>query len=95
MIGGMCQLARFWAIADTQRRQPAFRLVTYCRKKTQLTSDIWGANKCGWDSILLRTGVYAGGEPSHKPTMICDDVELAVEWAIENELRKGATTATA
>lgn len=48
-------------------------------------SDIWGANNFGWDSILLRTGVYQGGEPSHIPTAICDDVELAVDWAFKNE----------
>lgn len=38
--------------------------------------------------MLLRTGVYAGGEPAKKPTMITDDVELAVEWAWKNELKK-------
>ncbi|WOO77237.1 putative CDP-alcohol phosphatidyltransferase class-I family protein [Vanrija pseudolonga] len=51
-------------------------------------SDIWGANNYGWNSVLVRTGVYPGGEPSHKPTFIADDVELAVQWAIENELAK-------
>lgn len=53
-----------------------------------LTSDIDGANRYGWNSVLLRTGVYAGGEPAKKPTMITDDVELAVEWAWKKELKK-------
>lgn len=48
-------------------------------------SDICGANNYGWNSVLLRTGVYKGGEPAHKPTMIADDVELAVEWALKRE----------
>lgn len=39
--------------------------------------------------MLLRTGVYAGGEPAKKPTMIADDVELAVDWAWRNEIAKG------
>jgi hypothetical protein len=30
--------------------------------------------------------VYGGGEPSHKPTIIADDVGVAVEWAIKREL---------
>jgi len=51
-------------------------------------SDIWGANAYGWDSILVRTGVYPGGEPSHAPTMIADDVELAVEWALKREAER-------
>ncbi|KAL7423421.1 hypothetical protein Q5752_001001 [Cryptotrichosporon argae] len=48
-------------------------------------SDIAGANAHGWHSILLRTGVYQGGEPAHRPTVICDDVEQGVWWAIERE----------
>ncbi|RSH78616.1 uncharacterized protein EHS24_002345 [Apiotrichum porosum] len=56
-------------------------------------SDIWGANMYGWNSILLRTGVYAGGEPAHAPTFIADDVELAVEWAIKRELANAGKAA--
>ncbi|WWC63245.1 TIGR01456 family HAD hydrolase [Kwoniella dejecticola CBS 10117] len=55
-------------------------------------SDIDGANRHGWSSILVRTGVFHdthGEKPTHKPTVICDDVEKGVEWAIEEELRKG------
>ncbi|WWC90790.1 TIGR01456 family HAD hydrolase [Kwoniella dendrophila CBS 6074] len=55
-------------------------------------SDIDGANRFGWNSILVRTGVFHdkhGEKPSHKPTVICDDVEKGVEWAIQEELRKG------
>lgn len=47
----------------------------------------------GWNSILLRTGVYAGGEPAHAPTFIADDVELAVEWAIKRELANAGKAA--
>jgi ribonucleotide monophosphatase NagD (HAD superfamily) len=53
-------------------------------------SDIAGGNSyksafgSKWSSILLRTGVYAGGEPAHKPTVIVDDVYDAVQWAIED-----------
>lgn len=62
----------------------------HCSEDPHLTppADIWGANNYGWNSVLVRTGVYPGGEPSHKPTFIADDVELAVQWAIENELAK-------
>ncbi|WWC71613.1 TIGR01456 family HAD hydrolase [Kwoniella pini CBS 10737] len=55
-------------------------------------SDIDGANRHGWSSILVRTGVFNdnnGELPSHKPTIISDDVEKGVEWAIQEEIRKG------
>ncbi|WVF72738.1 TIGR01456 family HAD hydrolase [Kwoniella sp. CBS 6097] len=57
-------------------------------------SDIDGANRHGWSSILVRTGVFRdpnGEIPSHRPTVICDDVEKGVEWAIEQELRRAST----
>lgn len=47
-----------------------------------------GANRHGWNSVLLRTGVYRTGEPKHKPTAIVDDVELAVKFAIANETKR-------
>lgn len=53
-------------------------------------SDIQGANTykspfgSDWASILVRTGVYPGGEPAHKPRVIVDDVYAAVQWAIED-----------
>jgi ribonucleotide monophosphatase NagD (HAD superfamily) len=53
-------------------------------------SDIAGAVAHGWNSILLRTGVYQGGEPSYPATTIADDVEKGVLWAIERELTGGA-----
>jgi ribonucleotide monophosphatase NagD (HAD superfamily) len=52
-------------------------------------SDIAGANNAGWSSVLVKTGVYdrAQGLPKHKPTHIADNVELAVQWALQRELR--------
>ena len=53
-------------------------------------SDILGANQyksptgSQWSSILVRTGVYPGGEPVHKPTVIVEDVWEAVEWALKD-----------
>lgn len=52
-------------------------------------SDIRGANSyrsengSNWHSILVRTGVYRGGEPSWKPQTIEDDVQKAVQWALK------------
>ncbi|KAK8854859.1 TIGR01456 family HAD hydrolase [Kwoniella newhampshirensis] len=51
-------------------------------------SDIAGANAHGWSSILVRTGVFRdpnGEVPEHEPTVIADDVEKGVEWAIRRE----------
>lgn len=51
-------------------------------------SDIQGANNyhspygSTWSSILVRSGVYAGGEPEHKPTTIVDGVEDGVNWGL-------------
>jgi len=53
-------------------------------------SDIRGGNMhksafgSEWLSILVRTGVYDGGEPSYQPRVIVDDVYEAVQWAIED-----------
>lgn len=54
-------------------------------------SDIRGANDyksphgSEWKSILLKTGVYQSGtEPSCQPTVIVDNVEAAVRWAVKD-----------
>ena len=54
-----------------------------------IESDIRGANTFDspfgteWQSILVRTGVYQGEEPSWKPNFIANDVYDAVEWALK------------
>ena len=54
-------------------------------------SDILGANQyqsgagSTWHSILVRSGVYSGGEPAHKPETIVDDVWDAVRWGMNKE----------
>ena len=53
-------------------------------------SDIRGANSyrsgfgSSWESILVRTGVYSGGDPAWKPTVVADDVHNAVQWALNS-----------
>ncbi|KAJ7668457.1 HAD-like domain-containing protein [Mycena polygramma] len=61
--------------------------VTYLCKTT--FSDIAGANTAHWESILVKTGVFTGGQPTHTPTHEAEDVEEAVCWAIEREMQKG------
>ncbi|MCJ1370185.1 hypothetical protein MMC20_001397 [Loxospora ochrophaea] len=57
-------------------------------------SDIRGANEykssggSEWQSILVRSGVYNGGEPAWKPKVILDDVWDAVQWGIESSAWK-------
>ncbi|KAJ5920847.1 hypothetical protein N7466_009173 [Penicillium verhagenii] len=52
-------------------------------------SDIRGANSyrsgygSKWQSILVRTGVYPGGKPAWAPTIIADDVQKGVQWALK------------
>lgn len=46
-------------------------------------SDIQGANNFGWQSALVKTGVYNHGIPKHEPSVIVDDVLKAVDWAIK------------
>ncbi|KAL9603546.1 MAG: hypothetical protein Q9219_001048 [cf. Caloplaca sp. 3 TL-2023] len=54
-------------------------------------SDIAGGNRYQssfgsvWDTILVRSGVYSGGEPAHRPSVIVNDVWDAVEWALNKE----------
>ncbi|KAJ7647569.1 HAD-like domain-containing protein [Roridomyces roridus] len=51
-------------------------------------SDIAGANAANWNSVLVKTGVFDGGVPTHQPTHVAEDVEEAVTWAIGVELDK-------
>jgi HAD superfamily hydrolase (TIGR01456 family) len=52
-------------------------------------SDIRGANSyrsvngSDWHSILVRTGVYPGGEPVCAPRTMADDVQRAVQWGLQ------------
>lgn len=54
-------------------------------------SDIVGANEfvspagSKWQSILVKSGVYNGGEPAHKPKVVVGDVWDAVQWGLERE----------
>ena len=56
-------------------------------------SDIMGANAfesrrgVEWISILVKSGVYKGGNYHGAPRAIVDDVSTAVDWALENERR--------
>lgn len=53
-------------------------------------SDIRGANSyrseqgSKWISILVRSGVYSGGEPTWPPKVIVEDVYDAVQWALKS-----------
>ncbi|KAK4052386.1 hypothetical protein OIV83_002188 [Microbotryomycetes sp. JL201] len=51
-------------------------------------SDIAGANGFGWESVLVRTGVFKGTKPEeapHRPTTVAEDVLEGVRWALERE----------
>lgn len=53
---------------------------------TSLT-DIAGANAYGWQSILVRTGVFQGADDAtpHSASYIADHVDEAVRWAFQQE----------
>jgi ribonucleotide monophosphatase NagD (HAD superfamily) len=53
-------------------------------------ADIAGANAAGWSSVLVRTGVYdpVDGPPAHSPTHEAENVEAAVQWAIDREVKR-------
>ncbi|KAK2808944.1 hypothetical protein FQN50_004217 [Emmonsiellopsis sp. PD_5] len=52
-------------------------------------SDIRGANSyksplgTKWNSVLVNSGVYSGGQPAWPPKVIVDGVKDAVEWAMK------------
>ncbi|KAJ1919340.1 hypothetical protein H4219_002028 [Mycoemilia scoparia] len=52
-------------------------------------SDIDGAHNYGWNSVLVRTGVYTEATKhkyaDSKPTQIVDNVGDAIKWILENE----------
>lgn len=57
-------------------------------------SDIRGANnfksdkKISWVSVLVKTGVYKGGNRTGEAKVIVEDVLAAVKWVIERETLK-------
>ncbi len=54
------------------------------------SADIAGANAAGWSSVLVRTGVYdpVDGPPTHNATHEAENVETAVQWAIDREAKR-------
>ena len=46
--------------------------------------DIVGANNAGWNSVLVRSGIFSeeNGHDAHNPTVIMDDVQQSVDWII-------------
>ena len=54
-------------------------------------SDIKGANNykspthSRWNSILVRSGVYRGGDPAYEPKVVVQDVWDAVRYALRRE----------
>ncbi|KAJ3362174.1 hypothetical protein GGF31_001797 [Allomyces arbusculus] len=50
-------------------------------------ADILGANRHGWHSLLVRTGVYQAGTPAVTPTAIVDHVEGAVQLVWDRHFR--------
>ena len=61
-------------------------------------SDILGANTYGavasprgiqWHSLLVRSGVYSGGTPAHRPEEILDDVWAAVQYGTQQGMKAG------
>lgn len=64
-------------------------------------SDIQGANDYKspfnslWHSILVQTGVWDGvKDPVPEPTVIADDVQDAVQWALRHAGYEGAAAKT-
>ncbi|KAJ1888898.1 hypothetical protein LPJ81_006231 [Coemansia sp. IMI 209127] len=55
-------------------------------------ADIAGANRAGWTSILVRTGVFTGAPGTNDATnpanKVVDHVGDAVEWIIESEMQQ-------
>lgn len=49
--------------------------------------DIVGANRFGWKSILVKTGVFRGEEidPEHPADYVADNILRAVEWMLHQE----------
>ena len=45
-------------------------------------SDILGAQRAGWESILVRTGVFVGKNCDPPATKVADDVLEGVVWAL-------------
>jgi hypothetical protein len=74
-------------------RQPRIRYAVSCLVFTfriDFSADIAGANAAGWSSVLVRTGVYdpVDGPPTHNPTHEAENVEAAVQWAIDREVKR-------
>ena len=87
------KLRRVYMVGGESR---CFRIESACFRLESLIqldnpeSDIRGANDyksprgTEWRSILVRSGVYSGGEPAWKPKAIVEDVWDAVQWGLNS-----------
>jgi HAD superfamily hydrolase (TIGR01456 family) len=88
------QLIRNWSRTSGNRQGHPLRRVFMIGDNPE--SDIRGANSyrsehgSEWISILVRSGVYSGGEPTCSPRIIVDDVYDAVQWALESCEQSGS-----
>ena len=86
MIGGMQRLFARLIISFLSPHD--WKLTTRILDNPE--SDILGANQyssvvgSAWHSILVRSGVFSGGEPAHSPKAIVDDVWNAVQWGLKS-----------
>ena len=90
-MGGGRHLPPVYMVGDNPESGRSSCLPSPCSHETNSTPDIAGANGAKWNSVLVHTGVYdpTRGPPKHLPTHQAVDVEEAVRWAIDLELKRG------
>jgi hypothetical protein len=97
MVGGKSHTISRSVVADSDSSTPdnpesGILQIIDTQFFSSLTSreDIAGANAAKWTSVLVRTGVFdrQKGPPKHRPTCEVEDVEEAVQWAINYEFRR-------
>ena len=89
-MGGGKYLPPVYMVGDNPESGKSSFLLSFPDLTKSTLTDIAGANGAKWNSVLVHTGVHdpARGPPRHSPTHQAANVEEAVRWAIDRELKR-------
>ena len=74
-------------VLDQQAKEFGVEIDKYYMIGDNPTGDIYGANLMGWESVLVKTGVFKSGDKlkeEHKPKHLVDSINEALELIIRS-----------
>ena len=74
-------------VLDQQAKEFGVEIDKYYMIGDNPTGDIYGANLMGWESVLVKTGVFKSGDKlkeEHKPKHLVDSISEALELILRS-----------